>query len=78
VREDQILPRLAALAILLSGHASGQATGSGTMQITTPDGTACLIDQLRTAGIILIYDPDTRTIRTDDSHPIAVTAAAGR
>jgi site-specific DNA recombinase len=78
VREDQILPHLAALAILLNGRASGQATGSGTMQITTPDRTACLIDQLRTVGIILIYDPDTRTIRTDDSHPIAVTATAGR
>jgi hypothetical protein len=48
VREDQILPHLAALAILLNG----------------------------TVGTILIYDPDTRTIRTGDSHPIAVTAAA--
>jgi hypothetical protein len=52
--------------------------GRGTMQITTPGGTACLIDQLRTAGVILIYDAGIRTIRTGDSHPIAVTTAAAR
>lgn len=46
------------------------------MQITTPGANACLIDRLRTAGVILIYDPEIRTIRTDDTHPIAVTAAA--
>ena len=71
VREDQILPHLAAVAILLNGHASGQAAG-----LTTPDGTAGLIDQHRTAGIVLTYDPDTQTIRTGDSPPIAVTTAS--
>jgi hypothetical protein len=64
VREDQILPHLAAMAILLNGHPSGQVAG-----LTTPDGTAGLIDQLRTAGIVLTYDPDTQTIRTGDSAP---------
>ena len=68
VREDQILPHLAAMAILLNGHASGHTSG-----LTTPGGTAGLIDQLRTAGIVLTYDPDTQTIRTGDSPPIAVT-----
>jgi hypothetical protein len=67
-------PHLAATAILLNSHARGQAT----MQLTTPDATADLIDQLRTAGIILTYDPDTRTIRTGDSPPVAITAANGR
>jgi len=76
VREDQVLPHLAALAILLRGHASGQVTPDSTMQLTTPDATADLIDQLRAAGTVLTYNPDTRTIRTGDSHPIAVTAAA--
>ena len=71
MREDQILPHLAAAAILLNGHASGQAAG-----LTTPDGTAGLIDQHRTAGIVLTYDPDTQTIRTGDSPPIAVTTAS--
>jgi site-specific DNA recombinase len=72
VREDQILPHLAAMAILLNGHASGQVA-----DLTAPDRTAGLIDQLRTTGTVITYDPDTRTIRTGDSHPIAVTAAAG-
>jgi hypothetical protein len=76
VREDQILPHLAAIAIL---HADvDHAKSDGTIQITTPVETAGLIDQLRTAGIILTYDPDTQTIRADDSHPLMVTAAASR
>jgi hypothetical protein len=33
---------------------------------------AGLIDQLRTAGIIVTYDPDTRTIRTSDSAAVAI------
>jgi hypothetical protein len=32
--------------------------------------------KLRTAGIVLTYDPDTQTIRTGDSPPIAVTTAS--
>jgi site-specific DNA recombinase len=67
VREDQILPHLAAVAILLNGHTSG---------LTTPDRTASMIDQLWARGIILTYDPDTRTIRTGDRNSIAVTVAA--
>ena len=70
IREDQILPHLAALAILLSGD--DQALPDGTMQITAPGQAAGLIDQLRTAGIILTYDPDTRTIRTSDSAAVTV------
>jgi hypothetical protein len=70
VREDQILPHLAAVAILL---ASGQAQGSGTVQVTAPAETAYLIDQLRTAGVTLTYDPATRTIRTGGNSAIAVT-----
>ena len=46
------------------------------MQITAPGQAAGLIDQLRTAGITLTYDPDTRTIRTSDS--AAVTAGQDR
>ena len=44
------------------------------MQITGPAETAVLLDQLRTAGVALTYDPDTRTIRADGSNPVAVTA----
>jgi hypothetical protein len=71
VREEQILPHLAAVAILLASR--GQIQGSGTVQVTAPAQTACLIDQLRTAGVTLTYDPGTRTIRTGDSSAVAVT-----
>jgi site-specific DNA recombinase len=74
VREDQILPHLAAMAILLAGDS--QARGSGTVQVTAAAQTAGLIDQLRASGAALTYDPDTRTIRADGSNPVAV--AAGR
>ena len=53
IREDQILPHLAALAI-------------------RPDEAAALIGQVRTAGITLAYDPDTRTIRTGDITAVTV------
>jgi site-specific DNA recombinase len=75
VREAQILPHLAALAILLGGN---QPLPDGTMQLTAPDAAAGLIDQLRTAGITLTYDPDTRAIRTGDSDVVAVTIGQDR
>ena len=34
-----------------------------------------LIDQLRTADITLIYEPDTRTLRTGDSSIAAVAVS---
>src|SRR6266481_3702857 len=53
VREDQILPHLAALAILLAGPAAKPVRGSrGRAQLTGPDGTAALIDQLRADGTV--------------------------
>ena len=73
MREDQILPHLAALAILHAGH--GQAHG-GTMQVTAPAETAGLIDRLRASDVTLTYDPDTRTIRSGDS--VAVIAGRDR
>ena len=76
VREDQILPHLAAVAILLAR--GSQANGDGTRQLTTPAETAGLVDQLRTAGVILTYDPGTLTICTRDDNPIAVTMARNR
>jgi hypothetical protein len=72
VREDQVLPRLAAVAILLGRD---PVPSSGTTHITTPTQTASLIDQLRTAGITLTYDPDTRTLHTGDSSIAAVTVS---
>ena len=76
VREDQILPHLAAVAILLGG--GNQTLSAGAMQVTAPGEAAGLIDQLRTAGITLTYDPDAQTIRTGDSDIAAVTIGHGR
>ena len=57
MREDQILPHLAAVAILLAS--GGQPGGNGTVQVAAPAGTAGLIDRLRASGAVLIYDPET-------------------
>ena len=77
VREDQVLPHLAALAIL---HADqGQATAqTGIVGVTAPDRTAKLIDHLRAAGLTLIYDPGKRTLRTDTDDSVAVTIGQDR
>ncbi len=58
VREDQILPHLAALAILLDADKAGDVSAVST---TAPADTANLIGQLRASGAVLTYDPDTRT-----------------
>jgi hypothetical protein len=76
VREDQILPHLAALAILLASD--GQAQSRSTLQVSVPAETAGLIDRLRASGAVLTYDPETRTIRADGSDPVAVTAGRDR
>jgi hypothetical protein len=67
VREDQILPHLAALAILLAGPAGkSDRRNRSPAQVTRPDGTAALIDQLRAGGVVLTYDPGGRTLRAGD------------
>jgi site-specific DNA recombinase len=76
LREDKILPHLAAMAILLASD--GQAQGSGTVQITAATQTADLIDQLRASGVVLTYDPETQTIRADGTNPVAVTTSQNR
>ena len=79
VREDQIPPRLAALAIL---HASGdharRGRKQGDAQVTGPARAADLIDHLRATGVTLTYDPSTRTLRTDTKDAVAVGVGQGR
>jgi site-specific DNA recombinase len=75
VREDRVLPHLAAIAILLGRDLE---PSSGTAQIAAPDETAVLIDQLRAAGTTLTYHADTRTLRTSDSGIAAVTVGQDR
>ena len=71
LREDHVLPHLAALSILLAG---GGTPGRGRRAgITAPARTADLIDQLRATGTVLTYDPGTRTIRAGDGAAVAVT-----
>ena len=75
VREDQILPHLAALAILLAGPAGTPDRGQPqAAQITAPAETADLIDQLRATGTVLTYDPDTRPSAPAATTAVAVTA----
>ena len=74
VREDQILPHLAALAILLAGHdQASQHPRRRATQVTSPAQAAELIDHLRAAGVTLTYDPGTRTLSTDTEDAVAVT-----
>jgi site-specific DNA recombinase len=74
VREDQILPHLAAIAILLAGTVRTPARGNrGLAQLNGPDETADLIDQLRAEGTVLMYDPASRTLRADGHDAPAVT-----
>ena len=74
VREDQILPHLAAISVLL-GHSSGNpGRGSpGAGQITGLAETAGLIDQLRADGVVLTYSPEDRTLRAGSQDAPSVT-----
>jgi site-specific DNA recombinase len=71
VREDQILPHLAAISILLAG--SARTPGRGPAQVTGPADAAGLIDQLRADGVVLTYNPDDRTLRAGDQDTPSVT-----
>ena len=73
VREDQILPHLAALGILLTGSAWKPGPGSrGIAQVTCPASAAVLIGQLRADGVVLTYDPDHQTLRARRNDASAV------
>jgi len=79
VREDQILPRLAALAILLADHDQARKHPKRrATQVTAPAQAAELIDHLRAAGVTLTYDPGTRTLRTDTEDAVAVIVDQSR
>ena len=74
IREDTILPRLVALAILHTDGHQPRSTKRGRAQITAPAQTADQIDEFRATGVSLIYDPATKTLRTDgvNAVPVAV------
>jgi len=73
VREDQILPHLAAIGILLAGSAGDTGGGKrGPAQVTGPVDAAALIDQLRADGVVLTYHPDERTLRAGDAPSVTI------
>jgi site-specific DNA recombinase len=77
VREEQILPRLAALAILLDDQQrqrqpSREIRGAAP-RLTSTDHAAGLIDRLRQQGLTLTYDPRDRTLCTGAKDPVALT-----
>jgi len=75
VREDQIVPHLAAISILLAGPAGTPGRGSrGVPPVTGPADTAGLIDRMRTDGLVLTYDPDDQTLRagSPDAPPVTI------
>jgi site-specific DNA recombinase len=78
VHEDQILPHLAAIAILLARPAGKPGCGNRSpAQVTGPAGTAVLIDQLRVSGVVLTYDPDDRTLRASGHDVLSVIIDKG-
>jgi hypothetical protein len=76
VREEKVLPHLAAIAILLAAPA-GPPGGGGRVQLTGPDATAVLIDWLRGEGTVLTYDPDSRMLRAGGRDAPAVILGTG-
>jgi site-specific DNA recombinase len=75
IREDQILPHLAALSILLASHGYVPRRPGQAGQIASPAQAAALIDHLRPSGRALTYDPQKRTLQADTED--AVTVAVG-
>jgi site-specific DNA recombinase len=75
VREDQVLPHLAALAILIAGPGPGHHRPA---QLTGPARTADLIDRLRAGGAVLTYDPDEKTVRAGDRDALTVLIGQDR
>jgi site-specific DNA recombinase len=77
VREDQVLPHLAAIAILLAGPAGKPGRGNRSLlQVTGPADAAALIDQLRADGVVLAYDPGDQTLRAGDAPPVTISKDA--
>jgi hypothetical protein len=71
IREDQILPRLPALGIVL-GAPGRSSRKQGRAHSPLPARAAELISYLRATGITLIYDPDERTFRAGTHSPVSV------
>ena len=69
VREDQIMPHLGALGILLAGHEHAQDHPRQASQLTSPAQAAEPIDHPRSTGCTLTYDPRLRTLQQRQRTP---------
>ena len=79
VREDQILPYLAAIAILLTDPPETPGRRNRRpAQVTGPTSTAALIDQLHADRIVLTYDPQDRTLHAGGRDALSVTIGKDR
>ena len=76
LREDQVLPHLAAVAVLRAG--SGTPDRTRQASITAPAQIADLIDQMRADGAVLTYDPQAQTLRADGHDALSVTIGKDR
>jgi site-specific DNA recombinase len=72
IREDQILPLLPALGVLL-GAPGRRSRKQVTALPPAPAMAAAMISHLRAKGITLIYDPDEHTLRTGAHDSASVT-----
>jgi DNA invertase Pin-like site-specific DNA recombinase len=72
IREDRILAHLSALYVLLAG------SDPARWPATTPPSTVDVISHLRARETTLIYDPETRTLRTDTSEAVGITVDRAR
>jgi len=72
IGEDQILPRLLALGILL-GAPGPSRRKQGTARSRIPAGAAAMISYLRAQRIPLTCDPDERTLRAGTHGAASVT-----
>jgi hypothetical protein len=77
VREQEILPHVAAVAILLAAPALARGNRR-QVGLTGAAGTAALIDALRADGVVLTHDPDGRTLRVGDHDRLSVTIGKNR
>ena len=74
IREAQILPRLAALAILLRGPLpAGRGQEQDNAHGPAPAAAAEVIAYLRASSITLTYDPHERTLRASTHDAAAIT-----
>jgi hypothetical protein len=72
IREDHILPHLAALAILLTGQQRAAHWAGQARPITGPARVGEIIDHLRARGTTLTYDPQDRALRADTGEAVTI------